>query len=278
MLNIAGIEWHHNIDKDVGLMSRTPLFALEFCRQGRMEWAGGTLPCNHLEAGEMLIYDSWNIGGFRRSGDYSGDQILFYEESKDAVGKVFSGFEIDLASFVKKFKIQDRPFIVHTHEEIQSVFLNLVRVKESMFPECYRLGLLHILLALKNMDAQRESICRDCNVSMLQVEKIYCIKSFICDNIDCHYTIEELADKFKMPPTAMKTCFKNVFGLPVFTFARRERMKVAARQLRECDRGILEIAGTVGYNNGSKFAHAFQDVMGMSPKEYRKRYRHLNAA
>ena len=80
-----------------------------------------------------------------------------------------------------------------------------------------------------------------------------------------------------MPPTAMKVCFKNVFGLPVFTYARRERMKHAAKQLRECDRGILEIAGTVGYNNGSTFAHAFQDVMGMTPKEYRKRYKQ-NAA
>ena len=90
--------------------------------------------------------------------------------------------------------------------------------------------------------------------------------------------IDELSDKFDMPVTAMKLCFKNVFGLPVFTYARRERMKIAAKELRESDRGILEIAGEVGYNNGSKFAHAFQDVMGMTPKEYRKKYRLTNVA
>ena len=114
--------------------------------------------------------------------------------------------------------------------------------------------------------------------SSMQIEKIYCIRSFICENMDSHFTIEELSNKFDMPPTAMKLCFKNVFGLPVFTYARRERMKLAAKQLRECDRGILEIAGEVGYNNGSKFAHAFQDVMGMTPKEYRKKYRMTNVA
>ena len=81
-----------------------------------------------------------------------------------------------------------------------------------MHQEYARLGLLEILLTLKNMDASRESICRDCNISMLQVEKVYGIRSFICDNIDSHYTIEELAEKFDMPPTAMKLCFKNVFG------------------------------------------------------------------
>ena len=96
--------------------------------------------------------------------------------------------------------------------------------------------------------------------------------------MDSHFTIEELSDKFDMPPTAMKLCFKNVFGLPVFTYARHERMKLAAKELRESDHGILEIAGSVGYNNGSKFAHAFQDVMGMTPKEYRKKYRMTNVA
>jgi AraC-like DNA-binding protein len=135
-----------------------------------------------------------------------------------------------------------------------------------------------LLLTLKNFDTQREYACRECNLSSMQIEKIYCIRSFICENMDSHFTIEELSDKFDMPSTAMKLCFKNVFGLPVFTYARRERMKLAGKQRRECDRGILEIAGEVGYNNGSKFAHAFQDVMGMTPKEYRKKYKLTNVA
>ena len=33
---------------------------------------------------------------------------------------------------------------------------------------------------------------------------------------------------------------------------------------------VLEVAGTFGYNNGSKFAKAFRDVCGVSPNEYRQ--------
>ena len=278
MLNIAGIEWRQNINKCVNAPTKAPIFALEFCRQGRIEWASGILPCNHLESGEMLICNPWALSSLKRSQDYKGELILFYEEAKDSIRTIFAGFDLNLDAFKTKFKINEKPFIVHTREEIQAVFGKLSRIKENMHQEYARLGLLEILLTLKNMDASRESICRDCNISMLQVEKVYGIRSFICDNIDSHYTIEELAEKFDMPPTAMKLCFKNVFGLPVFTYARRERMKLAAKQLRECDRGILEIAGEVGYNNGSKFAHAFQDVMGMTPKEYRKKYRLTNVA
>ena len=216
------------------------------------------------------------------------------------VEKVFADFEKILEKYPDEFFIidirsyQDQkvgPFTLKYHcapeiinELIEKylrpadyAFTDFEHIKDAFRQEYSRLGLLEILITLKNMDAHRESVCRDCNISMLQFEKVYGIRSFICDNIDSHYTIEELADKFDMPPTAMKVCFKNVFGLPVFTYARRERMKHAAKQLRECDRGILEIAGTVGYNNGSKFAHAFQDVMGMTPKEYRKRYKQ-NAA
>ena len=272
MLNLAGIEWRQNIHTGL-TTTKTPILALEFCRQGCIEWASGLLPCNHLEPGEMVICDTWNLSSLKRSQNYSGDIILFYAEAADTIHKTFAGFEIDLNSILKKFNISDKPFIIHTREEIQTIFSKYAHTHERFKQEYGRLSLLEILLTLKNMDASRESICRDCKISMLQVEKVYGIRSFICDNIDSHYTIEELADKFDMPPTAMKLCFKNVFGLPVFTYARRERMKHAAKQLRECDRGILEIAGTVGYNNGSKFAHAFQDVMGMTPKEYRKRYR-----
>ena len=34
-------------------------------------------------------------------------------------------------------------------------------------------------------------------------------------------------------------------------------------------RATKEIAGRYGYDNGSKFAKAFRDTVGMSPTEYR---------
>ena len=40
--------------------------------------------------------------------------------------------------------------------------------------------------------------------------------------------------------------------------------------LAASDLTVLDIAGRFGYDNGSKFAVAFRDVMGLSPKEYRE--------
>lgn len=47
-------------------------------------------------------------------------------------------------------------------------------------------------------------------------------------------------------------------------------MLSAARMLRETGLRVLEIAMCHGYDNGSKFAKAFRDVLGVSPNEYRR--------
>ena len=45
--------------------------------------------------------------------------------------------------------------------------------------------------------------------------------------------------------------------------------EAAAELLRQTNRTVLDIAGQFGYDNASKFAKAFRDVIGVSPREYR---------
>lgn len=52
-------------------------------------------------------------------------------------------------------------------------------------------------------------------------------------------------------------------------YVRSQRMWGAAELLRGTDRTVLDIAGQFGYDNASKFAKAFRDVVGVSPREYR---------
>ncbi|MBQ7849281.1 MAG: helix-turn-helix transcriptional regulator [Clostridia bacterium] len=51
---------------------------------------------------------------------------------------------------------------------------------------------------------------------------------------------------------------------------REGRMQEAAQLLIHTDRPIGEIAEMSGYTNASKFAAAFQDVMGETPREFRQ--------
>ena len=85
-----------------------------------------------------------------------------------------------------------------------------------------------------------------------------------------HFTIEELARKFDISISALKQCFKGVYGTPIYTYMRNYRMDLAAALLVQTDEPITVIAGKVGYTNTSKFSEAFKKVKGKTPLEFRK--------
>ena len=78
--------------------------------------------------------------------------------------------------------------------------------------------------------------------------------------------MDELAERFQISLTGMKTCFKEIYGDSMYSYLRRYRMNVAATMLRQdSKKGIAEIAGAVGYE-------AFRQVIGQTPMEYRKSF------
>lgn len=109
------------------------------------------------------------------------------------------------------------------------------------------------------------------NCSEMQKEIAEKAQNLIVNNLEKHLTIAELAQALHVSTTQVKVCFRSAYGVPIYAYSRRLRMEAAAKLLEETDDSILEIAGKSGYENGSKFAKAFRDVMGAAPGEYRRR-------
>lgn len=93
---------------------------------------------------------------------------------------------------------------------------------------------------------------------------------YLLDNLDRKITLEDLADKYGYSATYIKICFKNTYGMPVHKYVRAKRLEYAAKELMNGTDGILEIAGKVGFENGSKFAKVFRDMFGMTPGKFRR--------
>jgi AraC-like DNA-binding protein len=83
-------------------------------------------------------------------------------------------------------------------------------------------------------------------------------------------TLESLSERFGIPLTTMKTCFKSVFGTPIQAYMREYRLQAAATMLRETDDSIADVATKVGYNSHARFSAAFKAAFGTSPTDYRK--------
>ena len=91
---------------------------------------------------------------------------------------------------------------------------------------------------------------------------------FICKNISEHYTIEKLSELFAITPYTLKTEFSRYFGSSVYAYTKMRKMFHAAELLGNTDMKIIDIAEEVGYCNASKFASAFNSVIGKTPKNY----------
>lgn len=94
-------------------------------------------------------------------------------------------------------------------------------------------------------------------------------EALTCD-LDTHPPLAALAAQYGMSLTALKDCFKAVYGKPIATFQREYRMQVAARWLVETGLSVAEIAGRLGYENPNKFSSAFKRVIGETPSAYRR--------
>ena len=103
-----------------------------------------------------------------------------------------------------------------------------------------------------------------------QVKIIREIHDDLAQHMDRRVTIEELAHRYLINPTTLKTVCKEVYGSSLAAHMKEHRMERAAALLRETDLSVAEIAGQVGYESQSKFTAAFKEQFGQLPKEYRR--------
>ena len=85
-------------------------------------------------------------------------------------------------------------------------------------------------------------------------------------------TVKQLTLEFGVSDTYLQNAFRSVYGMPVISFIRTQKMQSAAQVLIHTTQTVEEIAQTFGYENESKFSAAFKRIMGDSPGVYRKEH------
>lgn len=103
-----------------------------------------------------------------------------------------------------------------------------------------------------------------------QIETVKKVHDFMCEHISERFTIEDLARRFGMNTTTLKTVFKDVYGTSLASHIKEHRMEKAAELLAGTDLSISEVASMVGYESQGKFSATFKEFFGMIPSEYKK--------
>ncbi len=169
---------------------------------------------------------------------------------------------------MKKFDNGGKGYVARSNESIEHIFSELYSVPEEIKRGYLKVKVLELLLFLSAMKPEEAAKTRAVSASHAKLAKDVC--KYLTERMNQRITLDMLSEVFHVSGTQIKTSFKDVYGSSVYSYIRTQKMKKAAALIRETDLPVTEIAGALGYDNGSKFAKAFRDTHGVSPAAYRK--------
>lgn len=256
-------------------LPRVGIVEINHCLAGRFECEFLNRTAAYLGEGDLAINMLTNVlrSSWFPLSYYKGISVLVdiprAAGTVEAISKAFGGIAVDLGCFDRLCK-DNTGFIMRSTDAIQRIFSELYTVPEAMKSSCLKIKIMELLLFLSSEELLERQEKRP-YFSKVQVETIKEIKEYLTENVDRHVTLNELSERFRIPLTSMKLCFKGVYGCSVSQYMQDYRMQMAAALLRGTSESVTEIAGRAGYVNVSKFSAAFRQYAGSAPLEYRKK-------
>ena len=257
---------------DINLAKGREMLIITHCQEGRIEFEYKNGEYLYLASGDLSIQK--NTENIRHRycplSHYHGVSVAI---DMNRVPRCFSCILDDVFVSPEELEMKfcsEKPYsIMRENISIEHIFSELYSVPENIRKGYHKVKVLELLLFLSGLEYKGESEERR-YFSRSQVTAAKEAKKYLLAHLDEHITITELADMLGISSTSLKICFKSVYGDTINGYITNCKMQKAASLLKNTDKSVLEIAGIVGYNNGSKFAGAFRRVMNKSPNEYRK--------
>ena len=234
---------------------------IAYCLDGVMECkAGGSY--YYLTSGNYMVY-SINECSTLTSENYNGLTLIVSDVSSESS---VSELVCD-ADNLRERIAQKGLYTAKADGELLRAFSDTLSYHSKAGEAWLKVRAIEMIMLVSNAFSDRHTEYS---------EKITAAGGFVCDNICCHITISQLAEQFGLNQTTLKECFRQTFGCSIYAYAKCRKMFRAAELLLQTDMKIIDIAEEVGYCNASKFAKAFRDVAGTTPRRFRMEHNSVN--
>lgn len=248
------------------------LLEITHCRKGRYEYDAGE-QFFYLSGGDLSACRSREEGAvvYCPTRHYHGISVLIdLKRVPHCLSCFLEDVTVDPAALLEKLCGKDGYFIMRSTDRLEHVFSELYCVPPDMRKGYFKVKVLELLMFLNSLGAScSQTEKRSCSREQAELAKRVC--QYMNAHMDTRLTIDELARHFFVSAACLRKCFYSVYGESVYAYIRAYKMRSAAHRLVTTQETVSEIAGAFGYDNCSKFAKAFRDVMGESPTEYRQK-------
>jgi transcriptional regulator GlxA family with amidase domain len=98
-------------------------------------------------------------------------------------------------------------------------------------------------------------------------------QKYIESNFASKFNIENLADQNNLTRRTLERRFKTSTGHSIIEYTQKVRTEIAKKDLELGRKTVIEIMFDCGYNDPKAFRDVFKKFVGLSPLEYRKKYK-----
>lgn len=102
--------------------------------------------------------------------------------------------------------------------------------------------------------------------------RIFYLRKQMLENLQHHWTVEELAQRIDVSVPHLQKLFKTQTGVSPIQYLRDLRLEKAREFLEDGFKRVNEISFEVGMPDDSHFTRDFKKKYGVTPSEYRKQY------
>jgi transcriptional regulator GlxA family with amidase domain len=106
----------------------------------------------------------------------------------------------------------------------------------------------------------------------LEIQKA---QNYIEQSIEGKLTVDELADLVALGRRSFERRFKAATNNSVLEYIQRVKIETAKRSFENSRKNINEVMMDVGYSDTKAFRTTFKKITGLTPLEYRNKYRKM---
>lgn len=194
-------------------------------------------------------------------------QLHTYKNLEDGEYRIFVFSSKHLMN-TKKLTCNENVYYFESDESVYNCLKNLDKEydMDEQYSEMLLVGyvniLMHKLIPSMNMD------CSSGNFTIEQRIIEFCVK-----NCNQKISLSSVSSEFHIPSAKISKILKNYFGLSFPNFINNLRINNACILLVNSNLNVTEISIEVGFESIRNFNRVFNNIMGETPIDYRKKHR-----
>lgn len=102
---------------------------------------------------------------------------------------------------------------------------------------------------------------------------VYELISVLNNPVNLNISTSELCSRFDESPSTILRNFKKYTGYTIVAYKNQKRLEMAVEMLMNSDLKVTDISYNLQYDSLSYFLRIFKKVYGMTPSEYRDKYK-----